>query len=267
MRAPSHLPARFRIDDMTVDFDVPSNWYEAFFTAPVNRFWEKMVPPEATAADIAFVLRHLGTKPPARLLDVPCGAGRHSLALARLGFDVAGFDLSEEAIGRAAAAAAAESLPARFRRADMRAFAAEAAFDGAICLGNSLAYFGPEGMAAFLGRLAASVRPGGRLVLDSHCCAESLLPLPAEREIAFEGGSYRSRLHYDVMTSVLKSEAMLVLDGASHRLLYAHHVVTSGELVRRLAAKGFVAEALYADTQDAPYAPGAPRLLLVARRE
>jgi cyclopropane fatty-acyl-phospholipid synthase-like methyltransferase len=251
---------------MTDDIDVPSDWYEHFFTGPVNRFWETMVPPEATAADIAFLGRHL-PPPPARLLDVPCGAGRHALALARLGYQVTGVDLSEEAIGRASVAAAAESLPATFLRADMRRFALEAPFDAAICLGNSLGYFGPAGLADFLARVAASARPGGRLVLDSYTCAESLLPLAKDREIAFEGGSYRARMQYDVMASVLKTEAILALGGKSHRLLYAHHVITSGELVRMLAAAGFATEALYADTQDSPYAPGSPRLLLVARRE
>jgi cyclopropane fatty-acyl-phospholipid synthase-like methyltransferase len=251
---------------MTDDIDVPSNWYEAFFTGPVNRFWETMVPPEATAADIAFLGRHL-PPPPARLLDVPCGAGRHALALARLGHEVTGIDLSAEAVGRASAAAAAESLPTRFLRADMRRFPVEAPFDGAVCLGNSLGYFGTAGLAAFLERLAAALRPGGRLVLDTSTCAESLLPPPEESTIAFDRGSYSRRMRYDVMASVLKTEAILVHDGQSHRLLYAHHVLTSGELVRVLAAAGFATEALYADTKDAAYAPGSPRLLLVARRE
>lgn len=251
---------------MTDDINVPSTWYEDFFTGPVNLFWETMVPPEATAADLAFLTRHL-PPPPARLLDVPCGAGRHALALARLGHEMVGVDLSEEAVGRASAAAAAEALPARFLRADMRRFPVEAPFDGAACLGNSLGYFRAAGLAAFFDRLAAAVRPGGRLVLDTHVCAESLLPLPEERAIAFDRGSYTRRMRYDVMTSVLKTEAILVLDGEPHRLLYAHHVITSGELVRMLAASRFATDGLYADTQETPYAPGSPRLLLLARRE
>jgi hypothetical protein len=115
--------------------------------------------------------------------------------------------------------------------------------------------------------LAASVRPGGRLLLDSGVCAESLFPLVPEREIAFDGGSYRSRFAYDALHSVLKTDAELVLEGATHRLLYAHHVVTSGALAASLAAAGFATLALFADTEETPYAPGAPRLLLVARRE
>jgi cyclopropane fatty-acyl-phospholipid synthase-like methyltransferase len=246
---------------MPHDFDVPSSWYEQFFTAPVNRFWEAMVPPEATAADVDFVLRHIGARPPARLLDIPCGAGRHALALAERGYRVTGVDISEDAIARASTAGKAD-----FFCADMRSFRAPEPFDAILCLGNSVAYFEPEGMRDLFAGLAANLRLGGRLVIDSYSCAESLLPLAEERQIAFEGGSYRSQFAYDSMRSVLKTRAELVLDGKTHELLYAHQVVTSGELVRLLGAAGFAVEALYADTGDAPYAPGCPRLLLVASR-
>ena len=250
---------------MHPDFDVPSDWYENFFTEPVNHFWEMMVPPEATAADLSFVARHIGAAPPARLLDIPCGAGRHALALAREGYDVTGVDLSADAVARASAAGA--GLPVRFARSDMRDFVAEQAFDGALCLGNSLGYFEAEGMGAFLARLAASLRRGARLILDSCTCAESILPLPKEREIGFEGGAYRSRYAYDAMASVLKTEAELIMGGELHTLRYAHHIVTSGALVGRLREAGLTVLALFSDTDDAPYEPGSPRLLVVAERD
>jgi cyclopropane fatty-acyl-phospholipid synthase-like methyltransferase len=250
---------------MSEQFHVPSDWYETFFTAPVNKFWEKMVPPEATAADISFLRRHLRIEPPARILDLPCGSGRHSLGLAATGFRVTGVDLSKDAIARAGLAARKAGLPVDFVQCDMRGFVAQAPFDAAICMGNSLGYFGADGLRAFLRRLAGNVLEGGRLVLDSHCCAESVLPLQHEREIAFDGGSYASRFCYDAFTSTLNTEAELRLGDETHSLLYAHHV-TSGELVRALGEAGFAAEAIYADTEDTPFRPGSPRLLLVATK-
>jgi len=251
---------------MQQDFDVPADWYESFFTGPVNRFWETMVLPEATKADLAFIRRHLSAPPPARILDVPCGAGRHALALARLGYRITGVDISADALVRAAAAAREEKLPADFTEADMRTFELKEPFDAVICLGNSIAYFDSAGMETFLARVAASLRPGGRLILDTHGCAESIFPLRDEREIEFDGGSYRSRFCYDPLRSLLKTKAQLRLGETLHELLYAHFVVTSGELVRRLRSVGLETLALYADTDDAPYRLGSPRLLLVAIR-
>jgi cyclopropane fatty-acyl-phospholipid synthase-like methyltransferase len=260
---PPPLSASSRNPPMQDDFDVPANWYEQFFTPAVNNFWESMVPPEATAAELDFVTGHI-PRPPARILDVPCGAGRHALGLAARGYDVTGIDLSEDAIERASAAAGA--LPARFVRADMREFPIEARFDAAICLGNSIGYFGPEGMAALFARLAAALRPGGKLILDSATCAESLFPLAEGREIAFDGGSYSSRYAYDAMQSLLKTDATLVLNGETHRLRYAHSVVTSGAMVRELARYGLKTEALYGDVGGTRFALHSPRLLLVAER-
>src|SRR3954469_335069 len=246
---------------MDDDFTVPADWYRNFFTAPVNQFWETMVPDAATAADVAFLRRHV-PPPPAGLLDVPCGAGRHSLALARVGYRVTGIDLSENAIDRAGTAG--KGLTVDFRRGDMRSLDTDERFGAVLCFGNSLSYFPPEEMRAFIAALAARVAAGGRLILDTSCCAESLFPLAEEREVAFDGGIYRSVYRYDARSSLLKTKAELRLADEVHRLRYAHYVVTSGELVRMVEAAGLRVEALHGGTDGEAFAPGMPRLLLVA---
>ena len=243
---------------------VPDDWYETFFTAPVNRFWEMMVSPEATRSDRKSIRRHIGQGPPAGILDVPCGAGRHSLLLAEAGFRMTGIDISADNIARASSAAETAALPARFRHADMRKFAPSERVDGIICFGNSIGYFGAEGMRDFVASLAGSVRTGGRLVIDTHSCAESIFPLPDERRLQFDGGSYSAELRYDTHPSVLETKAVLRLDEQEHELRYAHHVFTSGELVRSLRAASFRTLGMYGGTEDEPYCVGAPRLLLVA---
>jgi len=243
---------------------VPDNWYETFFTAPVNRFWEMMVPSEATTADCEFTKRHIGQEPPAQVLDVACGAGRHSLLLAEAGFRTTGVDISTESIARASSAAEAAALPARFVQSDMRTFVAAHKADAIICFGNSVGYFGADGLREFVGSLAENVRNGGRLILDTYTCAESIFPLQEERELQFDGGDYSAELRYDPYRSVLQTRARLRLDEEEHELSYLHYVFTSGELVRVLAGASFRTLGMYGGTEDQPYSVGAPRLLLVA---
>lgn len=71
-----------------------SNWFEDFFHGVATDLWRKVGTPELTRADADFFEKTLGKKK--RLLDVPCGNGRHSLELARRGCRVTGLDISKE---------------------------------------------------------------------------------------------------------------------------------------------------------------------------
>jgi SAM-dependent methyltransferase len=55
-----------------------------------------------------------------RILDLGCGAGRHALYLAKMGFKVYGFDISRDAIAKTKAAFQEEHLHANLQVFDMR---------------------------------------------------------------------------------------------------------------------------------------------------
>lgn len=63
------------------------------------------------------------SSPDPRAADIGCGAGRNSLYLARMGWSVAALDISQVALNRLAARAAAEKLPIVCTQADLEAAA------------------------------------------------------------------------------------------------------------------------------------------------
>ena len=70
----------------------------------------------------------------ATLLDAPCGVGRASIALARMGLQVTGVDLGEAALELAESLAAEAKVPVRFERHDLFALPyADRAFDATLC--------------------------------------------------------------------------------------------------------------------------------------
>ncbi len=81
-----------------------TEWFETFFQGPAVEFWTRCIPPAVTLADVDFLLKTLKATPGARLLDVPCGNGRHSIELARRGYRMTGIDLSREFPGGRASA-------------------------------------------------------------------------------------------------------------------------------------------------------------------
>src|SRR5262245_6068727 len=114
------------------------NWFEDFFHGVANDLWRKALPEMHTNAEVDFLEKQLGRK--GRVLDVPCGFGRHSLELARRGHRVTGVDLSVEFIAEAREAAKAAKLKAEFKVGDMRRLQLDGGFDLACCLGNSFGY-------------------------------------------------------------------------------------------------------------------------------
>ena len=76
-------------------------WYED------ESFWRTFAPTmfnqerlDATAAEIDQIIQFANLESGAKILDLCCGMGRHSLELARRGYSVVGVDLTEEYLAR-----------------------------------------------------------------------------------------------------------------------------------------------------------------------
>ncbi|HEX4468483.1 MAG TPA: class I SAM-dependent methyltransferase [Gemmatimonadaceae bacterium] len=114
--------------------------------------------------EVAFLRRQL-PPPPARLLDLCCGPGRHAAPLSEGGHRVVGLDLDSLALADAFNAAP----DATFVRADMRRLPLDAgSVDAAICMWQSFGHFDAAGNLAVLSELARVLAPNGVLVMDLY---------------------------------------------------------------------------------------------------
>ncbi|MCU1339427.1 MAG: Methyltransferase type 11 [Bryobacterales bacterium] len=239
-----------------------SEWFETFFRGAAVEFWTKAMPPALTIADVDFLEKALALSPGARLLDVPCGNGRHSVELSRRGYRVTGIDLSHEFL-----AAARAQLDADWRWGDMRALSLESsAFDGAFCFGNSFGYLDHAGVAAFLSALAGALKPGARLAIETGVAAESILPtLVQKRWHRFGDLMILSENRYDAAASRLDIDYTFVRDGAIETRPASSYIFTTAELGRMLEAAGFEVLALHGGMAGEPYQLGSPRLVIIAQ--
>jgi SAM-dependent methyltransferase len=243
-------------------------WYESFFSPLALEFWRAVVPPEATEAEVAFVERALGLERPGRLLDLPCGQGRHALALAARGHRVTGIDLAPSAVASAAAEAGRLGLPAEFRVGDMRHPPGGAGFDGACCLGNSFGYLDHGDLLRFLHGMHAALRPRGRWVIDTGTAAESLLPGFSTGERVLEAGGIRFRVEkrHDATEGRLVERTTLERGDEREEGTVSYGIYTVAELRRLLGASGWRVLGAHGDLDGRPFSLGDRRLLLVAER-
>ena len=133
---------------MTPEPTYSDAWYEIFGRPD----------PDVTAREVAFLLEVLPT-PPATVLDVPCGPGRHAAALLQRGYEVTGIDREHRVV------AAAREAGVRAHVLDVRSLdELPGTFDAVICMWASFGWFDEVANADVFAQMAVKAR--GVLVLD-----------------------------------------------------------------------------------------------------
>lgn len=146
--------------------EVKQHWEDRY--AERNQIWSGRVNP--WLAEVA------GAENPGRALDLGCGEGGDTVWLAEHGWQVVGVDISETALGRAAAAAGERGLTDRVRLVQMDL--SEAFPDGTFDLVSaqflqSMVHLDRERIFAAAAR---AVAPGGLLVVVDHAAAPPWAP-------------------------------------------------------------------------------------------
>ena len=267
---------------------VPVDWWRTLFGPTYLLTDSGVLTDDRTRAEVDGLVERLALQPSDCILDLCCGQGRHTLELARRGFEhVQGFDRSAFLIEQARAAASEENLSISFQQGDCRELPFEdGAFDAVLLLGNSFGYFeAAEDDRAVLTEVRRVLRPerergsapgveaGGRVLLDLTDGAHMRRHFePRSWEwIDEEHLACREReLAADGRRLVSREIVVHVEQGVLADQFYAERLYDRSQITALLAAAGFAAIDA-AGTLEAKPEPGldlgmmARRLLVTAR--
>jgi SAM-dependent methyltransferase len=244
-----------------------TDWWQTFFSGVVLDFWRGAVPPEQTRAEADFLQRVLEAPDKGRILDVPCGTGRLTLALASRGYRTTGVDIAEPYVHDATAQAKQQNIPAEFHRRDMRELPWAGEFDAAFCVGNSFGYMDDESNTAFLKTVARCLKSGARFVLDIGFVAECLLPAFHEKRWFKIGDIYfLSQAKYDCARSRIETEYTFIRDGQVEVKPTSSRIYTYRELCDIMIMAGFTELQPAGGLQGEEFKLGASRLVLTAKK-
>lgn len=242
-------------------------WYRSFFDELTVDFWCAAATTEWTLRDVELAWRELELRPGSRVLDCPCGHGRHAVELARRGCQVTGVDISTYGLELAQRAAQEAAVTVDFRHGDMLDLENVPAVDAAITLGNAFGYVDYEGMSRFTRSVGQALRPGGRWLIDTGAVAESILP-NVKPELEFDIGGFKTRIRnrYLIDQSCLESTFDFTRNGQSETRRSYHFVFTVAEIRRLLAAAGLTIRALYGGAAGEEYQLGSHWLIIAAEK-
>jgi len=205
-----------------------------------------------------------------RALDLGCGPGRHTLALARRGFAVTGIDRTQAFLDRARDRATAEDLDVTLRLGDLHTadLREGGPYDLAVSLFTSFGYFeDPADDLALLRRVHHSLAPGGALVVElmgSEVLSRIFTPRDwQERDGRFLLIEREVRGDFDW----IENRWIIVDEDGTHEHRFGHRLYAGATLRETLLEAGFARVAICGDLAGVRYDEHATRLVACAWRE
>lgn len=242
---------------------VPKNsWYEHSFGELYPIIYAHRNE-DAAREEICSLLRLLDV-PRGRVLDLCCGAGRHTEALLREGREAIGLDLSPPLL---ACARERSILAGRLTRGDIRHLPFGSCFSCVFNLFSSFGYFLEDGEnEGALGEMARVLVSGGVLVMDHMnrpWVEASLVPHSEERRAA--GALIQDRRITG--TRVEKDMTWIGVDGLSRRFTESVRIYGADELTQLFRRQGLAVMERWGSFAGDPLTPASARMILVARKE
>jgi SAM-dependent methyltransferase len=200
------------------------------------------------------------------VLDLCCGPGRHSIAMANEGFKVTGVDLSPFLLKKAKDASKAENINVEWIREDMRKFERKNALDLVLNLFTSFGYYEDDkDNEAVLSLIYQNLKEKGILVIDTMSKEILARIYQPTSSTELENGSIivlRAKISDDWHRC--HNQWLVIKDGKADSYSWSHTLYSGKELETLLYKTGFKKVKLYGNLDGDAYNYNASRLIAIA---
>jgi SAM-dependent methyltransferase len=238
-----------------------ADWFEEWFGEDYLRIYQHRDESEAERA-VDLIAAHLPGGEIQAVLDLACGAGRHSKPLCERWWTV-GLDLSASLLR----VARGEAPNAPYVRADMRELPfADQSFDLVVNLFTSFGYFEDDREhARVLNRVRDAMKPGGTFVIDFLNASQVRRNLvPYDERVANGVTIEQSRT---ITPDDRFVEKTIRLRERGREYVERVRLLSAGDLERMLGAAGFDVVHCFGDYTGAHWSENSPRTILFASRK
>ncbi|HET7456228.1 MAG TPA: methyltransferase domain-containing protein [Gemmatimonadaceae bacterium] len=246
-----------------------SEWWESYFDAQYLLEYEPIFTFERDRREVSRLLDVMALPSGARVLDVPCGQGRHAHLLAEAGFDVDGLDYSADLLTLARDRGTGRRL--RYTEGDMRRLPARwsGRFDAVVNLFTSFGFFlDPRDDERVIREFARVLKPGGVFVFHGGS-RDGVMARFLERDWwkANDGTIVAHERSFDPLSGVLTIRSTFEGPRASGEREHRIRLFTATRLAELCAAAGMIVTEAFDGFRDRPLSRRSSEMMLVARRE
>lgn len=241
----------------------------AFFDEIYLRLHEPFFTEENSRREVAAVRELLGLPFGSRILDVPCGWGRHTSLLATAGHAAFGADSSFALLSRARRGRRRRGTPPCYAAADLRTLPfADSSFDGVINICSNLGLFlNDRDDLRALREMRRVLIPGGRFLLETMH-RDDVVRAYAERDrwTLPDGTRVEVQRRFDAVTGISHEHLRWRRGHESGEKVHALRLRTATEIARLLRAAGFRDVVYYGGWRGEPFDARSERLIAAATR-
>lgn len=247
----------------------PLDWWTSYFDDDYLLEHSPVQGVARSRAEVARALTLAGLPVGSRVLDCPCGHGRHARLLAGAGFDVTGLDYSAKLLAHAKHAPRIRGLS--FKRGDMRALPPSwtARFDAVFSLGLSFGFFATAAEdERAIASYARVLKPGGVLALHAPN-RDGIASRLVEKDWwqARDGTLLLHEREFDPLSGVLVVHRTLRHGARNQQRSYRLRLYTASEIAAMCARNGLIVTEAFDGWRDRPLRRRSGEMLLRAERE
>ena len=221
---------------------------------------------ERSAREVDFLISQLLLTSSARILDVGCAFGRHSVELARRGLGVVGIDPSAAMINAARQRAMKANCIVQFQQDGGESFQSGLPFDAAICLFTTLGQIRDkepnDGLVANVYNLLS---PGGYFCVEVPQRDVAVDQMRANERFGTDEAYTLVTRQYDVAARTM-TESFDVNMGTRREFQLCYYLYSEEELRSLLADVGLSVVSSFADATGAPLTVESATMLFICRK-
>jgi SAM-dependent methyltransferase len=245
------------------------NVNDSYFNGHYKDIWRSVIPAELTVREADFILQYFNLQPGNKVLDLMCGYGRHSLALARKGMQVTAVDNLTEYIQEIEAIAEKENLPIVASKTNVLDYGSNELFSLVLCMGNSLNFFDEEDTCRLLSSINGQLQKEGRLLIHTWSLAEIAIKQFVEKTWKeIDGLKFLVDSRYLFHPTRIESETTIISSNGDMEIKRAiDHIFSVAEMEKMLNRSGFILKEIYSIPGRKKFTLGDPRAYIVASKE